>query len=109
MPIHVHGLVEHPANAKLCIGEGVEDDVVLESLRPIALAQLVPRFAAPGAFNKLPDAILQRTEIAVRLGLAPGLEGVDPDADQVGLGCVVFDKLPNRSRKLTPRACGPRA
>lgn len=109
MPTHVHDLVEHPPNAELCIGEGVEDDVVLESLRPVALAQLVPRFTVPGALNKLPDAILQRSEVAVRLGLTPGLERVDSDADQVGLGRVVFDELPSHSQKLTPRACGPRA
>ena len=71
---HIHDLVEHPTDTNLCIGEGVENDVAFELLRPVAFAQLVPRVSIGGVFNEEPDAKLQRIEVSVRLGFAPGLE-----------------------------------
>ena len=59
----VHEL--HPSDAYLGFVEGVEDDVVLKVLRPVAIAQLVKRFAARGDFRKFSDAMLQGKPIKV--------------------------------------------
>ena len=74
MAPNVHDLVEHPPDAELHIGEGVEDDVVLELLGPVAFAQLVSRVSIPEGFSKVVDALPQRIEVAVRLGFPPGFE-----------------------------------
>ena len=106
MHIRVHDLVQDSTDSELILGVGVENDMVFDPLGSVALTHAVPLFAGFGIAHEVLDAALDGGKVSIGLGFAPLLERLDPDADQVVFGCLVFDKASSHDRLLTPLVFG---
>ena len=108
MYIRVHDLVQYSPDSQFVVGEGVENDMVLDPLGPVTLPQPVSLLAGFRFARELLDSVLKRGKVSIGLGFAPLVERVDPDADQVGSGGSVFDKVSSHARPLTRLVSGLR-
>ena len=104
----VHDFVQHSPDSQLAVGKGVEHDMVLDPLGPVALPQPVSLLAGFGVAHEFLNAVLNGGKVSIGLGFALLLERVDPNADEIRLGRVVFDEPTSHVRPLTPPACGLR-
>ena len=87
----VHDFVQHSPDSQLAVGKGVEHDMVLDPLGPVALPQPVSLIAGFGVAHEFLHAVLNGGKVSIGLAFAPLLERVDPNVDQVCFGGLILD------------------
>lgn len=91
MTVRVHLGMEHPDDADQAGLYGIEDDVVIDGERTIALPDLITGAAEPGMVLQARYAGIKIVQVFVGLPCTPYLAGVEPDTDQVFSGERALD------------------
>ncbi len=93
---NIHDLMENSPNPDLVLIEGVEDDMMLHTLGPVARAQDIATTALIRILGDAQNTALQETQINICLLDTLLLMSVEPDLNEVVFGSNVVDELNHR-------------
>ncbi len=88
--------MENSPNPDLVLIEGVEDDMMLHTLGPVARAQDIATTALIRILGDAQNTALQETQINICLLDTLLLMSVEPDLNEVVFGSNVVDELNHR-------------